>query len=456
MPPDAAPFARRLMTAASTHWPYLVVACPAMVLYLAYGYVQRLDYGPDEPYHLEYIHILAFEHRLPDEMETHVVQHGPVYYALMTIPYRLAGASSRPLAVPPGPDRLSAFSVTEIRTRRLLRVLQSLLAMLTLWVIYRVLCRLSDRAWLLVLPLALVGLNPVFAMAASVVNNDGLAHLWSALTCFLLVSFLAEGTHRPWRKAVAIGTCIGIGMAVKLTTMFVVPVAILAMYRQGGTRGRGLALASVLVAAAGVAGLWWPLVCYLRSGVPFPNFAVDTLMQTSIRTWVMLEPFSYGLGACCGFLRTTTAGALCPDFSWSSTGFVRKEVLEALFWLVIGGLTSAYLVPRVLPGGAPSEQDRVGVNGHLAVYSAVAMLALLMSIIIEAVWVDDRLGSGGRYLLSASPWFAIFCLGAMERLATVWRDRRWQNRAIVLAVVCLVAVNCWCLAHLASWHAQIG
>ena len=75
----------------------------------------RLDYGPDEPYHLEYVHILATSHRLPSRTETYLGQHPPLYYVLMTAPWNLVGGEREPLSVAPGPDALGQMDAPAAR-----------------------------------------------------------------------------------------------------------------------------------------------------------------------------------------------------------------------------------------------------------------------------------------------------------------------------------------------------
>src|SRR5687768_8561457 len=95
-------------------------------------FIVPLDFGPDEPMHMEYIHVLAYEHRLPIPQETHIVQHPPVYYVLMAIPWRLLHAGQRPLSIQPGPQAMRSTSRVAQVARRVLRALQTALACVSL------------------------------------------------------------------------------------------------------------------------------------------------------------------------------------------------------------------------------------------------------------------------------------------------------------------------------------
>ena len=50
---------------------------------LLVNFCVRLDYGPDEPDHVAYVHILATEARLPTPAESVMVQHPPLFYSLL-------------------------------------------------------------------------------------------------------------------------------------------------------------------------------------------------------------------------------------------------------------------------------------------------------------------------------------------------------------------------------------
>ena len=58
-----------------TRWwlPALLVTSLALPLYVASMFTIRPDYGPDEPQHVERIHIMARERRMPTADDIHTV-----------------------------------------------------------------------------------------------------------------------------------------------------------------------------------------------------------------------------------------------------------------------------------------------------------------------------------------------------------------------------------------------
>lgn len=65
-----------------SYWPVILAFA---LLGALVSYVVLLDYGPDEPFHLKYVDVLATEHRLPTKDETHIVQHAPPYYIVLAM-----------------------------------------------------------------------------------------------------------------------------------------------------------------------------------------------------------------------------------------------------------------------------------------------------------------------------------------------------------------------------------
>jgi len=455
--PDASP-ARPRAGLLRSHWPFVVVAAPALVLYLAYGFVVRLDYGPDEPEQLQYVYILADEGRLPVLEDTHMARHGPVYFALMSVPYRLAGGMSDPMSIEPGPGRLATFAPDDIRVRRVLRVVQSLLAMATLLAVYATLRRLlPDRPWCQVVPLAMLAGAPQFAIVASVVNNEQLAYLWSALACFFLAPLVVGQGEPTYRQALWLGAWIGAGAAVKETTLFVAPVAIVLLLLRC-RRPRAKLLLSALNALALVcAAFWWPLRNYLATGHLLGSGASPSGFESYVRSAVVLDPFGEGLRYVVRFAHAIGVTTFSPEWAWATEGFIRRAHPTALFTLMVVAMAACYVVAALRARGASQSEGRHWRISALSVaLSAAAVLAMWASILHHAFWLDLKLSVGGRYLLNAYPWFAVILLGAEERLAALVPSARVRHGAAMVAL-CGIAIGAlWFLTRVAEWYARIG
>lgn len=171
----------------------------ALVIYIGLSAwcqsVIPLDYGPDEPYHMQYIHILSEYGRLPRPAETYQAHHPPTYYLLALPLYKLSGCHIAPLGPRPADAVEKHFAPPEIAARRLLRLLSTLLGAMTLSVIYATLMVAGiRRLWRLPLLLVAGGL-PMFIYITSLVNNEALTYLWSATVALWLIQLIYLSLH---------------------------------------------------------------------------------------------------------------------------------------------------------------------------------------------------------------------------------------------------------------------
>ncbi|NUQ01431.1 MAG: hypothetical protein HUU35_16430, partial [Armatimonadetes bacterium] len=207
-------------------------ARPALALILVYylclagvaARVIRLDYGPDEWQHLQYLHVLATEQRLPTAGDTHLAVHPPLYYLAMALPWRLSGVTQAPVELPHGPVALAVTS-SEGRTARLLvRHLTALLGGLVLGVI-----------WVTLGSLGLTGVArtvltfgaaswPMFQYLGGVANNELLCVLHSALVAAVVARLVVHGGCGT-RQAALLGLLVGVGSWAKQTAAFSAPIA---------------------------------------------------------------------------------------------------------------------------------------------------------------------------------------------------------------------------------------
>ena len=359
---------------------------------VAVAFIVRLDYGPDEPYHVEYVHVLASEHRMPTPAETPMVQHPPPFYLALAPLWRAAGVTQPPLETPPGPAALAAMSPNSVLARRLLRVTSVVLACLTLLLLARLLGVLDvPPAWRTLL-LTLVAAWPMLQYVSGVVNNENAAILFSSVACLVLVRRVVEG-RCSLRQAAGIGLLIGGGVLVKQTTLFVAPVALWALWTAGPPDRRWARL-GLFVAGAAVLGVWWPLHNRLLTGELFPHFS-PVPNQAEVTASVMAHPATL-----LTWVRLILETNFLPDWSW------------ALLPRAISTLAAVGLV--VVAGGCFlwGLRDRSDLRARrLRAMGFAAPVILIAFLLQHAVFSDWRVQIGGRYMLNAIPWY-LTLLGA--------------------------------------------
>lgn len=390
----------------------------------------RIDYGPDEPYHLEYINTLAFEQRLPEPSETHAVQHPPIYYGLMAVLWRAAGPDQRPLSVKPGPGAQKELDDQSVRARHVLRFASTIFGCLTLLVISRVLVAAgapeSWRPWLLLA----VAATPMLQYVSSVVNNEGWAILYSSVVCLEVVKLVRSGTCSA-RRAALLGLLVGFGALVKQTTLFALPVALWAIWQTGAREERGRRLALFILGVIAT-GIWWPLHNRLAAGSWFPSYTRPANQPDSPIAFAIANPLSV-----LDWFRTILETSFLPDFSRPyiprsfSTVVVALGIL-AFLWVCVAAFR------RMEP-----EPDRTA-----AVLSVAAALLLMLGIFQYTLFTDWRAHIGGRYMLNALPWLAAFAAVALPRVLPS-REPGAVPKSIPLAV------SLFALFDLCFWYLAI-
>ncbi|MDQ2798949.1 MAG: hypothetical protein M3Y13_04820, partial [Armatimonadota bacterium] len=286
----------------------LAAICVLAVCGFAAGYAVRLDYGPDEPYHMEYVHVLAFQRQLPLSSDTLMVQHPPPYYALMSLPWRLMSGGQRPLDIAPGPDALAGMTEASRAARHVLRGFNTLIACLTLLVLARLVAVVGvPPSWRPAF-VCVVAAWPMFQYVSGVVNNENAAILFSSVLCLALVNRVQTG-HCSLSQAVGIGLLVGGGLWIKQTTMFAAPLALWVLWTVDVPAQRvpriGLFLASALAV-----GIWWPLHNHQLTGEWFPHYsAVEH--QAEVHAQVLAHPLEL-----LSWTRLILETSFLPDWSW--------------------------------------------------------------------------------------------------------------------------------------------
>jgi hypothetical protein len=413
-------------------WPVLVLfGC----LSLAVSWIVLLDYGPDEPYHVAYIHSLAYENRLPQRAQNHLVQHPPLFYGAMAVAWRLVGNDQPPLSITPGPQASKQMTPQSRTVRHVTRMLQTVLALLSLVLMARLLETLGVEKRYRRALIAFVAAWPMFGYISGVVNNENAAILWSSCLCLLIVRRVIDGTCTT-RQAIILGALVGIGMLIKQTTLFVVPVALWAVWATGEGKQRLQRIVG-FVGALVLAGMWWPLHNLLAVGDPFPSFTTPADQNGPA---ILAQP-----QVVLNYTRIIIETSFLPDWSWMFFPRELSTVAVALLGAVIIFLlitARGYLTPT---------------HRQLQIMSIVAMLCLLLGILQYVVFKDRAAQVGGRYLLNGLPWLLTF-LAISLPLRTAVKDEETSVEAastakamppILMAgaaavvLLCLISAGWW-------------
>ncbi len=356
-----------------------------LLIGLLVNFCVRLDYGPDEPDHMAYVHVLATEGRLPTPAESIMVQHPPPFYALLAPLWRLAGVQQSPLAFTPGPDALAQMTPEAVRGRHLLRAVSAILACLTLLVLARLIAVAgAPPGWQIYLLLMVAGW-PMFEYLSGVVNNETLAILYSAVAALVLAARVRAGTC-TLAQAAGLGLLMGAGVWVKQTTLFVVPVAVWTVWAIGEPKQKLPRLG--VFALAGIAlGCGWPLRNHAVTGQWFPHYAV-VQHQAEVTASVLANPLVL--------------------FSWTKlilqTGFL-PDWSDLLLPPVLSVTVSLALALGLIVCFAVGLRDRSDpVARRLRGMSMAALLTLVAALLQYAAFSDWRVQIGGRYLLNGIPW----------------------------------------------------
>ncbi len=392
-------------------------------------FIVRLDWGPDEPSHFEYVYFLAREHRLPTRQETHCIQHPPAYYVLAAGLWRLSGATQRPESIPRGVTALGQMTPEAKLARRLIRGLSTEFGAVTLLLLIRLLHLLElPWRWRPYVLLLAAG-SPMLQYVSGVGNNELLGIAYSSLVCVVLLSRLKAGGLTVGGAA-GLGALIGCATWIKQTTLFAAPLALYVMWVAGPREARWRR-ALVWVGAALAAGLWWPLHNHLAHGDWFPCFTVPQDQGTA---WLaLIRPLSLA-----GWLRMIAETCVLPDWCWA---FLRREVCDAVA-VALGGL---YLW-ALLAGRRGGDPWRWRVR----VLSALAFLALLAGVVHYCLFTDWRAQVGGRYLLNALAWMTALLAAAepFHRPAPEQHEGLTLAAAVTVGLVLLFDAAWWYLAWL--------
>ncbi|HEY0076088.1 MAG TPA: hypothetical protein VGB77_18450 [Abditibacteriaceae bacterium] len=382
-------------------WIILAFFCVATLV----QFLVLLDFGPDEPWHVDYVYTLAVEHRLPTPQsdpvtpkpnENHLVQHPPLYYAGLAVIWKLCGTTQKPLAMQRGITSYGTMEPNALLARRLMRGTSALLCCLMLWLMARTLALLQIPARWQILLIAGAASWPMLQYVGGVVNNENAAYAYSALLCFVLIARWKADTCTP-KQAFFIGLLCGAGALVKQNTLFAVPLALWIILLSGAPR---VQKASLFCGGALLTGMWWPLYHFLTVGDPFPTFTPNPT-QPSLLTLAQNWPIIVK-----DWLPILLNSAFLPD--WSLL-FVDIRFETTLVLLIVGGFIFLFALGLRAPQSSQWKQLRA--------ISFTGMVLLLLGVLQYCAFKDQRAHIGGRYLLNALPWALVFLAASLPLFA---------------------------------------
>lgn len=355
---------------------------------------------------------------------TTAATHGPVYYGVMTLPYRLAGGAS----------------IWSQLT--LMRIFSGLLSALTVLLVFLTAREIAPRRPLFAVGAALlVALNPMFTFIGASVNNDVGVNTAAALFLLLVVRAARRGLSIP--LALALGVTLGVLPVVKGTSYALYVVAALALLALlASQRSRKVVVGAVVAVAVLVAVqvLWSQIAAGFGSttfttpggGAPVTGASLwDTAGVALGYLWqIFLPPLPsmydhYPLHDWPAYTIYVVRG-------WGSFGWYAIEFPAIVYQAIVAG-TVATLVCAVV-----FAKRRVG--WLKANWVIVVTLLATPVIVISAV---ERAFStpGQRSLIAEMGRYAFPAIGALAILAVgAWAafGERWAARLTTAVVVGLM------------------
>ena len=387
---------------AAIKWILLAFFCVATLV----QFIVLPDFGPDEPWHVDYAYTLASEKRLPTPQqdpvtpknsENHLVQHPPLYYAALGVIWKLTGATQKPLDMERGIVSYDKFEPNALLARRLMRLTSALLGCLTLWLIARTVALLKIPERWQILLVAGAASWPMLQYVSGVVNNENLAYAFSALFCFVLMQRWQADSCTP-RQAFFIGLLCGAGILVKQSTLFALPLALWILWTVA--KEAHVQKMALFFGGALLTGMWWPLHNILAVGEPFPTFTPSPTQPSLIEIFVKWK-ITIGF-----WLRILLESSFLPDWSLY---FVPQKFETAIVLSIVAFFVALLIYGLQAPKTSRWRQLRaLGFSG---------MVFMLIGVLQYCAFKDQRAHIGGRYLLNALPWAIVFLAASLPLMS---------------------------------------
>jgi 4-amino-4-deoxy-L-arabinose transferase-like glycosyltransferase len=324
--------------------------------------------------------------------------HGPVYYALPALAYRVAGGSFF--------ERLFAM-----------RIASALLAALTALFVYGTVRELLPRErWAAVAGGLLVGFQPMFGFVSGTVNADVGVNLAGAALLYLLIRALRRGLTPA--LAAAIPVTFVLGVLAKATMIAFAPVAALALlvvaWRRAASARAWLALVGALTA---IVAAWAMLAAVLdRPLLPLPPEAGPGSERVGIGgslsyLWQVFLPHLPFMHDIYQGPDGVPAWAVYVERAWGVFGWVAIKLPAWAFYLIAAGMALALAL--ALRAGVRYRAALRARAVELAVlalgFASVAVLAHLAFVHVTTTSIIEE---QGRYLFPAATAAAVLAVGA--------------------------------------------
>jgi 4-amino-4-deoxy-L-arabinose transferase-like glycosyltransferase len=393
----------------------------------AYRAAIPMGEGPDEPGHIAYVSFLRAHGRPPRHGEVgeplkQQVKHPPLYYALGVL--ATWGQDDTGLLFAPNPQfsvnfaHQSTFTahrhtVAELPPRAPryefvedLRRLSLWLGLITVLATVALALTIVPDGWAFALTAgAIVAFLPQFLFMSSVANNDALAIAAGSLT---LLAAARVAVRPPRRRAfIWLGLTAGLGLLAKLTTLAMLPVAVLSLaiaaWRMKSWRvlGRGAVWAGGTLALVTGAWIAWNVT---RNGDVLGWAEFTRAAGESLRTTPLLPELPIYLAA--------QFQSFLGRFGWMSVG------LPDYLYTAFGGLVIVAIVGLIVQALAVRRGSTAGTilgdpaTARWGVGLLWVALALVYVSVFRLAFTFNLVVAQGRYLFPALAAFGVlFVLG---------------------------------------------
>lgn len=394
-----------------------------------YGANRRRDFSGDPKATLKRLAGFPEAGRRASEVGRGVgVVHPPVYYGL-------AGAVDSLM--------LDRALPTRLFWMRMVSVLFGVLAVYGAWLLGSVVLRRS-----VVLPLAaglIVALQPMIAFFSGLVSNDAPTIAMFTLALAMLAHLLARPPVP--RQGLWLGLPVALALAMKSTSLALLPLAALAMVLQGASFGGWRRIARAAGVAAGVVVAligWW----YVYARIEYGTFTGEVAAAHGPRALLAsLEPLAAAVplaAASLGDYATWTRGWVTDAYKTGWFHYLNHEAprgrwfyflplaLIALCSLGLAGLLWS-LRRRWRDPGSPLARQLV----VLAIAPLTLILPFLLRDLSRKADGLEFLNAAGRFAFPAYPAAVVCALCAL-----LWLFRREAQALVIGAVVALSAWFC--------------
>jgi 4-amino-4-deoxy-L-arabinose transferase-like glycosyltransferase len=451
------------MTGAATQTanrPWGVVAILALFLGLAvfYNVITPLYESPDELQHAAMVVWLADGQRMPvlDAEDPgpwmQEATQPPLYYLVVAsltgwLPHDAADDLAKPnpyasLGVPLRPDNKNRVLHDMDQERwpyragvlstHLMRLVSTLMALGTLWAIYR-LGRITfpDRPGIALGMMGLVAFTPQFLFLSASINNDNLVILIASWVLVLLASWLSSPGLPSWLQVVTLGILLGLAALAKLSGVLLWPLAAGTMtwlaWRARNLRWLILAGLAVLGLALALSG-WW----FVRNQILYGDITGTAVhLQVMGRTPRSL-PYPWS--------------AILAEFNglrysfWALFGWFNVLAPDPFYWILDGlailGLAGFVVFSiRSLRHSPRSTREIVVL---LIVWLGLVAVALLR-------WTIMALASQGRLLYPAFAAIALILVVGWAELVPRRIRRPLGIAALAVWAVCAALIGAFVL-----------